>query len=203
MAKGLTDKQARVYHHLQSHEGVTLSDLAAELKVSYPTLRQHVQALEQKGYISFEGRGVGRSPRIRLKVDLGIPIVGQIAAGPLSEALEHPEGYLKIPSYPEAFGLRVSGQSMADLMQDGDVVLLQKRPHKNGDICAVRVDGSEATLKYLERDAEHPETMTLRPHNLDYPLLKVESKYVAVDGVFSALLRGDVIGVLFQEPAMT
>ena len=202
MAKGITDKQARVYRFLQSRGDASLSDLAEALKVSYPTLRQHIQALEHKGFVTFEGRGVGRSPRVKLRVSSGVPLIGQIAAGPLSEALEHPEGYLKIPGYPEGFGLRIAGHSMADLIQDGDVVLLQKRPYKSGDICAVRVDGSEATLKYLERDLNHPETVTLRPHNPDYPILNVESNFVAIDGVFSALLRGDVINALFEGSEM-
>lgn len=203
MTRPMTDKQAKVYRYLQARGDASLSDLAAELGVAYQTLKDHVLSLERKGFVSFEKRGVGKSPKITLKTRLGVPLVGHIAAGPLSEALEDPEGYLKIPGYHDGFGLRIRGQSMADLIQDGDVVLLQKRPHKNGDICAVRVDGSEATLKYLERDPEQPDKAVLRPHNPDYPTLEVESRYVAVDGVYSALLRGDVIRALFLESDMS
>ena len=124
------------------------------------------------------------------------------SAGPLSEALEHPEGYLRLPGYPEGYGLRVHGDSMADEIKNGDVVLLQKRPHRSGEICAVRIDGSEATLKYLDTYPNH-KTVRLRPHNPAYPYLEVEAERVAVDGVFAALLRGDVIEVLLQGAEMS
>lgn len=85
---------------------------------------------------------------------------------------------------------------MADAIQDGDVVLLKKRPYRSGEICALRVDRSDATLKYLDLYINHPETVLLRLHNPEYSAVEVER--VVVDGVFSGLLRGDVIGDLMQ-----
>ncbi len=199
----LTDRQRDIYAHLRTREGASLVELATRLGIHYTTLKQHLEALERKGYLTLETRGVGRSPVVRLTSTAeGVPVVGRIAAGPLSEALEHPEGYLRLPGYPEGFGLRVHGNSMADMIQEGDVVLLQKRPPKSGEICAVRIDQSEATLKYLDRHPNHPETVRLRPHNPEYPTAEVDAERVAVDGVFSALLRGDVIEVLFQGAEM-
>lgn len=69
--------------------------------------------------------------------------------------------------------------------------------HKGGDICAVRVDRSDATLKYLDLYVS-PETVLLRAHNPEYPSTEVEASRVVVDGVFSGLLRGDVIGDLLH-----
>ncbi len=92
---------------------------------------------------------------------------------------------------------------MADLIRDGDMVLLQKRAHKSGEVCAVRVDQSEATLKYLDLYPNHPDKVLLRPHNADYSPQEVALNQVAVDGVFSALLRGDVIDELMQESDMS
>ena len=177
--------------------------LAERLGIHYSTLREHLGALERKGYVTLEPRGVGRSPVVRLTgTREGVPVVGRITAGPLSEALEHPEVYLRLPGYPEGYGLRVHGDSMADEIKNGDVVLLQKRPPKSGEICAVRIDGSDATLKYLDTYPNH-KTVLLRPHNLAYPYLEVEAERVAVDGVFAALLRGDVIDVLLQGAEMS
>lgn len=197
----LTDLQARILDTLaaQLTDGeVNLQSLALHFGISRPTVREHLLAVARKGYLEFNVRGPGRSPLIKLLAS-GVPIVGHIAAGPLSEALEYPEGYLKLPTHPGKFGLRVQGHSMADAVQDGDIVLLKKRPYKSGEICAVRIDGSEATLKYLDLYLNHPETVLLRPHNSDYPTAEVEVERVAVDGVFCGLLRGDVINDLMQE----
>jgi repressor LexA len=183
-------------------EGVNIQGLADAFGVHRSTLREHLDAIARKGHIELESRGPGKNPIIKLRYT-GVPIVGQIAAGSLSEALEFPEGYLRLPSYPGRFGLRVQGNSMAEAIQDGDVVLLKKRPPKSGEICAVRVDRSEATLKYLDQYLTRPEMVLLRPHNPEYAPLEVAAERVVVDGVYSGLLRGDVIDELMQgDPEM-
>ena len=197
----LTDLQADILAALSAQvavDGVNFQELAEQFGIRRETVREHLAALARKGHIEFISKGRGRHPVVRLLAS-GVPVVGHIAAGPLSEALEYPEGYLKLPTYPGKFGLRVQGDSMADAVQDGDVVLLKKRPHKSGEICAVRVDGSDATLKYLDMYVNHPETILLRPHNPSYPTAEVEAERVVVDGVLSGLLRGEVIGDLMQE----
>ena len=199
MAKGITEKQRHIYNRLKAEGDASLSDLAAELGITYPSLRQHVLALEQKGFVKFEPRGVGRSPRVRVRQGRGVPLVGQIMAGPLSEALEFPEGYLKLSAYPGRFGLRVKGDSMADRICDGDIVLLTKRVYKSGDICAVRIDRSDATLKYVDHSPHLSGTVVLRPHNPEYESQEVALRQLEVDGVYSGLLRGDVIDELLEE----
>ena len=196
----LTELQARILGALanQVREGnVNIRSLAATFGVTDTTIREHLRAIARKGHLEFISRGHGRTPHVRL-LAAGVPVIGHIAAGPLSEALEFPEGYLRLPAYPGRFGLRVKGDSMADEVKDGDVVLLKKRLHKSGEICAVRVDRSDATLKYLDTVVNRPEVVLLRPHNPVYPTAEVEAKRVVVDGVFSGLLRGDVIDELMQ-----
>lgn len=200
----LTDTQARILNALEKQVAlgdINIRALAAAFGVSDTTVREHLLAIARKGHLEFESRGHGRTPRVRLLAS-GVPVVGHIAAGPLSEALEHPEGYLRLPNYPGRFGLRVRGDSMADEVKDGDVVLLKKRPHRSGEICAVRVDRNDATLKYLDVYA-NVGTVRLRPHNPDYPSAEVEAERVVVDGVFSGLLRGEVINDLMQGVSMT
>ncbi len=159
-------------------------------------MREHLDAVSRKGYLEIKSRGRGRNPTVTLLTG-GVPVVGHIAAGPLSEALELPEGYLRLRNRSGRFGLRVRGDSMADKVLDGDVVLLEKRPHRSGEMCAVRVDHSEATLKYLDFYVD-PGTVFLRPHNPEYPTVEVHAERVVVDGVFSGLLRGEVIDELMQ-----
>ena len=199
----LTELQARILGTLanQVREGnVNIRSLAATFSVTDTTIREHLGAIARKGHLEFISRGHGRTPHVRL-LAAGVPVIGHIAAGPLSEALEFPEGYLRLPAYPGRFGLRVRGDSMADEVKDGDVVLLKKRLHKSGEICAVRVDRSDATLKYLDLYV-NPEMVLLRPHNPTYPSMEVGAERVIVDGVFSGLLRGEVIGDLMQGDEM-
>jgi SOS-response transcriptional repressor LexA len=195
----LTELQAKILSALekQVRDGdVNFKNLAVRFGVTDTTIREHLHATARKGYLEIKSRGLGRNPHIRL-LTAGVPVIGQIAAGPLSEALEFPEGYLKLPSHPGRFGLRVHGDSMADAIQEGDVVLLKKRPHKSGEICAVRIDRSDATLKYLDLCVDPAETCACG-RTTRLPVVEVEAKRVVVDGVFSGLLRGDVIDELMQ-----
>src|SRR5690606_12782132 len=135
----LSPAQDRVYQRLLEHQRRTgaspdLAELARSLGVHYVTLRQHLEALQGKGYLVFESRGRGRSPRLELPPEAtGIPLVGEIPAGALGLAAANVEGYLPNLAGSGAlrsdFALRVHGYSMADLIQPGDVVLLsQSRP---------------------------------------------------------------------------
>ena len=99
------------------------------------------------------------------------------------------------------FALRVSGDSMADLIQDGDVVLFKKgAPVRSGEICAVRVGASEATLKYL--DWLDRKTVALRPHNPLYPTLSVGADEAQIEGVYQGLVRGRLVGAFYEEETL-
>ena len=202
--RSLTPAQERVYQRLVEHNRRTgslpdLSGLARTLGIHYVSLKQHLEALERKGFIEFESRGRGRSPHVALPPQAtGVPVLGDIPAGLLDAAIAHPEAYLALPNLDAStFALEVRGDSMADLIQPGDLVLLNRRElRRNGEICAVRVDEDEVTLKYLFRlDGDRFE---LRAHNAAYEPLVVEAGRVSVDGVYRGLLRGDAAGVLLE-----
>ncbi len=202
MRPTLSPAQRRVYERLRDHVARTgatpdLAEFARELGIHYVSLKQHLQALDDKGWITFESRGRGRSPRLDLPAEAtGVPVLGSIPAGPLAEAVAHAEAWLPIPGlHGRGFALRVAGDSMADLIQDGDVVLLEKRPtRRSGEICAVRVGDDEVTLKYLDRLGG--DRWALRPHNRDYPTLQVAGREIEVEGVYRGLLRGGVVDAL-------
>ena len=202
----LSDKQHSIYQKLQEyyrHNGRTpeLAAFARNLGMHYVSLKQHLEALHNKGFLTFESRGRGRSPHLELPIDAtGVPVLGSIPAGPLSEAIPLAEGYLPFPGFHERhFALRVHGDSMADLIQDGDVVLFEKRsPQRSGEICAVRVDGSEVTLKYLDRLAD--DRYALRPHNPHFPTMALSAQDLTIEGVYQGLLRGEVLRALLLEP---
>ncbi len=203
--QALPKAQAKVYGLLRaaSERGEELpgvAELARALGVRHSTVNQHLRALDAKGVVRFRSRGVGLRPLLTLRLPPGIPLVGSIPAGPLSDALEHPEGYLALPFGPEHFALRVKGDSMFERIEDGDVVILKRTPEfASGDVCAVRTNGDEATLKYVERLPNDPSVLLLRPHNPAYTPVEVAAKETFIAGVYRGLLRGDAAAVLFVE----
>jgi repressor LexA len=199
----LTKQQRRVYVYFkrewQKRGGQpNLSEVAKGLNMHYVTFRQHLEAIEAKGYLTFESQGRGKPPVVMFPNE-GIPVLGDIAAGGLHETESYHGGYLKLRGDRNRFGLRVRGDSMADFIQNGDIVLLEKREPRSGEICAVRVDGGEVTLKYLETYVRGKKAL-LRPHNNAYNPIEVELERVQIDGVYDSLLRGGIIGELLEEP---
>lgn len=83
-----------------------------------------------------------------------VPLYGSIAAGIPLEAIPVEE-YIEIPeeignSYPEAFLLKVNGDSMSKVVPNGAYALITPYDGddiNNGDVVAVQVNGYEATLK--------------------------------------------------------
>lgn len=194
----LSPMQQRVFDELTTTEQRTghlpeLSALARKLGIHYVSLRQHLEALATKNRITFTSRGRGRSPLVEIinHAPPGIPLLGEIPAGPLGAAEAHVEGYVTaMPPVPELFALRVHGYSMADLIQPGDIVMLRHgQPERSGLICAVRVGEDEVTLKYVDTLPDN--YYELRPHNNDYDIVKVHGSELSIDGVYRGLLRGD------------
>ena len=172
--------------------------LAGQSSVT-PTL----ESLQRKGFIEIHGGVRGRQRQIVLtargKVQThaqGLPVVGCIMAGPLSEALQMANVFvdsvdLLLPFQNDDFLLQVDGDSMiGDGILGGDRVLV--RPNvapQNGEIVAVHVgDDYCATLK---RIFFHPEdeTVELRASNEKYAPIFVRGDEVRIVGVFRGLIR--------------
>ena len=102
-----------------------------------------------------------------------VPLLGAIAAGDPTLAEENIEETITLPTRlvgrGELFMLEVKGESMTGAgILPGDLVVVRKQPTvENGEIAAVLVDESEATVKRVRFRAEgHIE---LCPENPDYP----------------------------------
>lgn len=203
--KELSPQQEKVFGRLREHVRRTgrtpeLSEFARGMGMHYVSLKQHLEALARKGYLTFESRGRGRSPRLALPdAATGVPLLGAIPAGPLSEAVAEADAFLPLQGLGEGcFALRVDGDSMADLMQRGDVVLLEAAPpRRSGEICAVRVDEHEVTLKYV--DGLGGRELVLRPHNDAYEPRSVPANAVRIEGVYRGLLRGAAAEALLRD----
>ncbi len=208
MVEHLTDAQRRIVRVVERMERagepafvpdlVQSLGLAAESSIT-PTLR----LLERSGVISVHGGGSrGRSRVVRLTARArygmglgGLPLLGIIPAGPLSEALADPETIIddhELLSYREGdFLLRVQGDSMTgDGILNGDKVLLRPASElRPGEIAAVLVgDAHEATLKHVFFEAKG-KTIVLRASNPAYPDLIVPAADVKIAGVFRGLVR--------------
>ncbi|MHC1734165.1 MAG: LexA family protein [Erysipelotrichaceae bacterium] len=81
-----------------------------------------------------------------------IPLYGRIPAGTPFDAILNDLGEIDIPGWlakkDNLFGLIVAGDSMSRIVPDGYIAVLQKTDTlENGEIGAILVNGSDATLK--------------------------------------------------------
>lgn len=99
-----------------------------------------------------------------------IPVLGSVPAGIPLEAIEDIVDYEDIPESMarngEFFGLRVNGESMVPVFNDGDTVIIQKQDSADtGDYVVAMINGGEATLKKLKR---FDEGIILIPNNPEF-----------------------------------
>lgn len=141
------------------------------------TVSQHLGALARKGYLLREGARWLVSPEVR--EDLGIPVVGRVAAGSPITAVEHLEGRLSLERhYPHDthFAVRVKGDSMVGAgIREGDyVVVREQATAENGEtVVAYLGEDQEVTVKVFYRRNRRFE---LEPRNPDHETLVVLRK---------------------------
>ncbi|MBR9870594.1 MAG: repressor LexA [Gammaproteobacteria bacterium] len=136
----------------------TRAEIAAELGFrSANAAEEHLRALARKGAIEMVP---GASRGIRLpeaEPDLGLPVIGQVAAGSPILAQEHVEDHCALqPNFfsPKAdYLLRVRGMSMKDVgILDGDLLAVHRTQDvQNGQIVIARV-GDEVTVKRFRKE---------------------------------------------------
>ena len=86
-------------------------------------------------------------------VTVQIPIFGSIAAGVELEACTNRIGEIEMTK-PKAgssyWALKIQGNSMAPEIKDNDIVIFKQQSDcENGEICVVRINGEDATLKKI------------------------------------------------------
>jgi repressor LexA len=162
----LTQRQREIYRFIREKiqgrgYGPTVREIGTEFKIKSPNgVMCHLKALQKKGLIL---REPNMSRAIQLLQDpttappQGVKLVGRIAAGPLTEAVEQTDEELSFADWEgseDKFALQVSGESMIDEhIADGDFVVIQRTPSaRDGQIVAVRDEDGEATLKYFFRE---------------------------------------------------
>lgn len=164
----------------------------------------HLKALERKGFIT---RIPGQARSFRITMDLSdeakpsqaldvldIPIYGSIAAG-------YPDGVeaageigrlqidvetLGLRRSRRCFALKVRGESMVDVgILDGDTVVIEQTPPRDGDIVAALIDGETTLKRFINKPGRPP---YLKAENKLFPELHPVAELV-IQGVAKAIVR--------------
>jgi len=159
--EGLTPKQHRVLRFLfeqvrEAGRPPTLREICAHFGfASDRAARDHLKALEHKGYLSRtpSARGLELSWE-RVWQLFGIPILGRVPAGKPSLAEAEFIGALSpddlYPSGPGLFALEVRGESMKDAgILPGDRVIIREQATATPGQIVVALIDNEATIKTL------------------------------------------------------
>jgi repressor LexA len=155
----------------------------------------HLQALERKGAIVREpnkARGLVLADSYRDRAMVEIPIYGTIPAGLPDDERQQPDGCisvdvetLRLPKGARVFALKVRGESMTGAgILSGDVVVLEFREPRSGEVVAALIDG-ETTLKRYVVQRGKP---FLKAENPRFPNL-IPAQELVIQGVQVALLR--------------
>ena len=110
------------------------------------------------------------APRLEKETAL-IPILGSVRAGYDYFAEQNIEGYIRVDEslkavHPEAFALRVTGDSMEPELSHGDyVICLPDAEIRNNDVVIVCINGEIGTVKRIRFDKDG---LTLIPRNAQY-----------------------------------
>ncbi len=210
MRQPLAPRQNDVLHFITDyhtrHECTpTVRELCEGLGVgSTNTIDYHLKALERKGYIRRRG---GRARAIEI-VDrrggpgrgagggggvIGLPIVGEIAAGLPIQALEGHEERIEVSfalaGTERAYALRVRGQSMIDEhICDGDLVIVRpQETARNGDIVVALLADNGVTLKKFYHEGDR---IRLQPANAAMPPIVVPAgDECAIQGIVMTVIR--------------
>jgi repressor LexA len=170
----------------------TRAEIATAFGFASPNAAEdHLKALARKGAINLEP---GSARGIRLVEQLGLPLIGSVAAGSPILAVENVQGRYALDSgmfSPRAdFLLKVRGLSMIDAgILDGDLLAVHKTAEaRDGQIVVARLD-DDVTVKRLQRRAGHIELIAENP---DFAPIVVNPDEVqfAIEGIAVGLIRG-------------
>jgi repressor LexA len=198
--KALTARQQEVFDLIrdrinQTGMPPTRAEIAQQLGFRSPNAaEEHLKALARKGVIEIVS-GASRGIRLLLEEeeDIGLPLIGRVAAGEPLLAQQHIEGHYQVdPSLfkPNAdFLLRVSGMSMRDIgIMDGDLLAVHKTQDvRNGQVVVARID-DEVTVKRLKKQGN---TVQLLPENSEFSpiVVNLREQNFTIEGLAVGVIR--------------
>jgi len=199
----LTPRQSEILEFIQAfidEAGMppTRAEIARELGFrSANAAEDHLRALQRKGVLELiPGTSRGIQLKDFLREQLGLPLIGRVAAGSPILAQEHVEGHYRIDTslfHPRPhFLLRVQGMSMRNAgILDGDLVAVHRTPEvRNGQIIVARLE-DEVTVKRYRQEGK---IVWLLPENDDFSPIEVDldEQHLVIEGVVVGLLRNGI-----------
>lgn len=199
----LTPRQSEILDLIKSNlEATGMPPTRAEIAKrlgfkSANSAEEHLKALAKKGFIEIMP---GMSRGLRLLHDeedvpeqLGLPLVGQVAAGEPILAEQHIESHYQVDQqlfHPQAdFLLRVKGMSMQKIgIIDGDLLAVHKTEQaRNGQIVVARIE-DDVTVKRFER---HGSSVMLHPENDEFSTIHIDltSQPLTIEGLAVGVIR--------------
>jgi repressor LexA len=125
-----------------------------------------------------------------------IPILGRVAAGQLTEAIQNPEDTVRIDKIlvggvgRELFGLRVRGESMVNAgIRDGDYVFVRKQLDAHRGEIVVALVGEEATCKYYYPESDRIRLVPANDRMTDIIISRDDWRSTQILGVVVGLYR--------------
>jgi repressor LexA len=199
----LTPRQTQILQMIQdfiAEYGMppTRAEIARELGFkSANAAEEHLRALQKKGVLELmPGASRGIQLKDSLRDQLGLPLVGRVAAGNPILAEEHIEGRYQID--PALFNpkphylLRVHGMSMKNAgILDGDLVAVYRTPEvRNRQIIVARLE-DEVTVKRYRQDGT---LVWLLPENEEFEPIRVDlsSQSMVIEGVVVGVIRDGI-----------
>ena len=172
--------------------GPSVRDIAVAMGIASPNgVVAHLQALERKGCIRRTdrlSRSIQLTDSVRQKSRRGLPLVGEVSAGALSEAVEQNARLDLDRLFAKSgnFALRIKGDSMIDAqIANGDYVIVKKQSTANsGQIVVAITPDDEATIKYFFPEKNR---VRLQPANKKMKPIFVDE--VSIVGIVVGVVR--------------
>ncbi|MDH3546598.1 MAG: transcriptional repressor LexA [Gammaproteobacteria bacterium] len=195
----LTPRQTQILEMIQdfiAEFGMppTRAEIARELGFkSANAAEEHLRALQKKGVIELvPGTSRGIQLKDSLREQIGLPLVGRVAAGSPILAEEHIETHYRLD--PALFNpkphylLRVYGMSMKNAgILDGDLVAVHRTPEvRSRQIIVARLDDEVTVKRYRQTGS----VVELLPENEEFEPIRVN---LAEQGL---VIEGVVVGVI-------
>ena len=195
----LTPRQSQILDMIQdfiNETGMppTRAEIARELGFkSANAAEEHLRALQRKGVLELvPGASRGIQLKDSLREQMGLPLVGRVAAGSPILAQEHIEAHYKLD--PALFDpkphylLRVHGMSMKDAgILDGDLVAVHRTPEvRSRQIIVARLEDEVTVKRYRQEGA----MVWLLPENPEFEPIQVNLAHQAL------VIEGVVVGVI-------
>lgn len=191
----LTAKQKQVLKYIfqcikSNQLPPTIREIAQEFGFSSTgTVRDHLKALVQKGYIKIS-ENKSRAIELIREAFMQVPVLGTVRAGQPIYAVEDLVGYLNLDEviFPDesVIALRVKGDSMMGAgIIEGDFILVKRQEAAKIGEVVVALIGDDVTVKTLRK---RNGAYFLDPSNPNYQPIPVDEQ-VSIFGIVINVIR--------------